>query len=51
MTSKCWNTVIDFYMNVTSENPDIATEQVVRQYKTAYERALLNSLRNEASNA
>ncbi|MFB4275774.1 hypothetical protein ACBJ59_10815 [Nonomuraea sp. MTCD27] len=49
MTSECWRVVIDHYMQAAGgREPEFDT---VNSYKTTYERALLNAIRDEARNA
>lgn len=57
MTRECWEVVIDHYMQV-ADRPETGAADVadlqaeaVNSYKTTYERALLNAIRNEATHA
>lgn len=43
MARECWNAAIDFYAHASENNPDTTTEQIVRLYKAAYERAVLKA--------
>lgn len=52
MTQACWAPVIDHHMRVVGdrlsgpEDMDVLRAEAVDRYKTTYERALLNAIRN-----
>lgn len=50
MAPECWAVVIDHYMQVMDVDPDVDQADAVNSYKTVYERALLNAIRDEAAN-